>query len=103
VNWIQIFINSVVTACLIAIVGWAVRRWIINVDANLRKMLDQLHCFDIKLAEMPGKYVMKQDCQNAEKNNSDKRANIWTEFNKVKSSYAERLTKIETKMEGTGA
>lgn len=102
-NLLQTLINSGICALLIGVAAWFMRRWIISVDASLRKMLDQLHEFEIKLAEMPGKYVTKEDCQNNEKNNSDKRANIWTEFNKVKSTYAERLTKIETKMEGQGA
>ncbi|MBW1784516.1 MAG: hypothetical protein JRL30_27705, partial [Deltaproteobacteria bacterium] len=88
-NWVQIIVNAGVTAACIGLVGWLVRRWVINVDANLRKMVDKMQTFEIKLAEMPGKYVMKNDCSTSEKNNSDKRANLWQELNKFKGNIAE--------------
>jgi len=102
-NWLQVGINALVTSILIGIVGWAVRRWIINVDENIREMLKSVHQFEIKLAEMPGTYVMKGDCIQEEKNNSSKRENLWKELRIVKDGHSERLTKIEAKMEGRNA
>jgi len=95
-NLTNIFINGVVTVICIGISSFFMRRWVVSIDTTLKRVLDKIQEFEIKLAEMPGKYVLKLDCQLSEKNNSDKRANIWQEFNKIKADHSERLTKLET-------
>lgn len=100
-NLIQILVNSGISAVFIGLAAWLMRRWVVSVDENIRQMIKKMQDLEVKIAAMPGKYTLKQDCQNMERNSSDKRSTLLDEFNKLRASFSERLARIETKVEGS--
>ncbi len=95
-NWQLVLTNAGVTAVIIGIVGWLIKRWVANVDLNMKTFCTGLSELRIELVKLAGTFIGKDDFETEKDHNSKKRENIWIEIKNIDKAYERRVTALET-------
>ena len=92
-DWGTVGVNATIIGGAASALGFAVKRWITQVDARLEEFGAKIHGLELSLAE---KYVPKNEFDTRASENSASHKNLWEEYRSLQKDTRDRLAVLET-------